>query len=162
MDLRRNITDTSQKIFHLDQYRSHGFEVGDEFSDVTVKTGTTSIRCHKRVLEIMSPYFKGKFTTLLKDNNTDVVDLGGIYKESFPSFIEMAYSNQLRVDVNNVQQVTLAADFLLMDKLKLFCEDFLIEQLHATNVFGFRNFSQKFGLFRLLVTADKLIASNFA
>ena len=106
MDVNQNITDTSQKIFHLDQYRSHGFEVGDEFSDVTVKTGTTTIRCHKRVLETMSPYFKCKFNILLKDNNTDVVDLDGIYKGSFPSFIEMVFLNQLRIDVNNVHQCT--------------------------------------------------------
>ena len=50
MDLSRNITDASQKIFHLDQHRSHEFEVGDEFSDVTVIVGTSSMRCHKRLL----------------------------------------------------------------------------------------------------------------
>ena len=42
MDLIRNITDVSQKIFHLDQHRSHEDKVGDEFTDVTVKVRTLS------------------------------------------------------------------------------------------------------------------------
>ena len=92
MDLSRNISDASHKIFHLDKHRSHEFKVGDEFSDVTVKTGTKSIRCHKRVLETLSPYFKCKFNTALKGNNPDVLQLKGINEGTFKSFTELAYS----------------------------------------------------------------------
>ena len=124
MEISQNNTDASQKIFHLDQSRFHEFHVGDEFTDVTVKVGKLSIRCHKGVLKHMSAYFNCKFNTLMKGKNTDVVDLYGIDEESLTRFIEMAYSNQLTVDVNNVQQITFVADYFLIDKLKLFCENF--------------------------------------
>ena len=67
--------DASQKIFHVDQHLFHEFKVGDELSDVTIKFGRSSIRCHKRVLEDMSSFFKSNFTTNLKGNKTDLVDL---------------------------------------------------------------------------------------
>ena len=75
MEINQNNTDASQKIFHLDQSRFHEFHVGDDLTDVTVKVGKLRIRCHKRILEDLSPYFKRKFNTLLRDDNPEVVDV---------------------------------------------------------------------------------------
>ena len=69
---------------------------------------------------------------------------------------------ELRIDTDNVQHVSVAADFLCMDKLKLFCEEFLIGQLDSTNVLNFRDFGQFFCFKNLVSSADKYIASNFS
>ena len=65
-------------------------------------------------LEGLSPNFKTKFTTPLKDINTDVVELKGCNKGSVESFIEMACSNQLKIDVMYVQGITFVANYLLI------------------------------------------------
>ena len=162
MDITQSVGDVSQKIFHVDQPQLNQFQIGDENSDVTVRLGVVSMRCHKRVLESMSAYFKCKFNTTLEDNNTNVVELEADDQESVKSLIEMAYSSQLSVDVNNVKDIAVAADYLLMDKLKLFCENFFIEELDSSKVFGFRHFGLDLCLPNLVIRADKFIASNFA
>ena len=161
MKVTPSVDDASQKVFAVDQFPLHQFQIGGKGSDVTIKVRGLSMRCHKRVLEAMSPYFERKFNTHLKDNNTNIVDLEADNEGGIKSLIEMAYSNQLIVNVNKVQDIVVAADYLLMDKPKLFCEEFLIEELDASNVFGFLHFGLLFNLRKLVVRADKFIACNF-
>ena len=140
----------------------HEFVIGDKFSDVIVKAGSLRISSHKCVLKMASPYFESMFTFPLRESNTGVVVHEASDENTIKSLVEMAYSNQLRVDIGNVQNVSVAADYLCMDKLKLFCEDFLIGQLGAKNVFGLRNFGQFFRFKNLASRADEYIANNFA
>ena len=48
-----------------------------------------------------------------------------------------------------------------MDNLKLFCVEFLIEQLDTTNAFGVRHLGQHYCASRLVCRSNKFIASNF-
>ena len=162
MGLNRNVSGTSQKIFHVDPHGFQGIQIGDPFTDVTVQVGAVSMRCHKRVLENLSSFFKRKFTTSLIGNNADVVNIEGVEQRSISSLIEMAYSTQLVVDVNNIEDIVMAADFLLMKKLKLFCEEMLIEQLDNTNVFRFHHLGDRLCLSSLFTIADKFIVNIFA
>ena len=124
MELTPSMLDASQKIFYLDLPQLNQVQIGDAGSDVTVNFGGVSLRCHKRFLEALSPYFKRKFNTLLIDNNTNVVNLEEDDEGGIKSLIEMAYSNQLRVNFSNVQDIAVAADYLLMEKLKFFVKTF--------------------------------------
>ena len=153
----------SKKIFHgtPNSYRQK-FRMGDNFSNVIIKAGILSIRSHKCVLKTLSPYYQRMFTHPLKENNTDVVVHKGQHDAgTIISLIDMAYSNQLTVDSSNVQDIIVAADYLRMDDLKLFCEEFMGQQLYTSNALGFHQFGEFFCFKNLLSRADKYIASNF-
>ena len=118
----RKNRDASMKIFHASQHLyKHQFRIGDRYSDVTVKFGRYSVKSHKRVLKEASPYYKRMFTHPLKENSTDFVVHKELDEGTMKSLIEMAYLNQLRVDIGNVRVVSVAADNLIMDQLKLLC-----------------------------------------
>ena len=54
------------------------------------------------------------------------------------SLVFKASTNQLRGNIYRVQKVLVAANYLRMEKLKLFCEDFMF--IDKANVFGFYDF----------------------
>ena len=147
----RKNRDASMKIFHASQHLyKHQFRIGDRYSDVTVKFGRYSVKSHKRVLEEASPYYKRMFTHPLKENKTGIVVHKAVDKGTMESLIEMAYTNQLKVDIGNGQELSIAADYLRMEKLKLFCEEFMIGQVDDSNVIGFGKFCHKFGFKNLI------------
>ena len=102
----------SMKTFHGSQHQNkHEFKIGDEFSDVTIKVGKSSIRSHKYVLKQASAYYKRMFTHSLQENNTGFLVHEAVHEGTMKSIIEMAYSNQLKVDIDNVQDVSVTADY---------------------------------------------------
>ena len=155
--------EASKKIFHGGSHHyEHNFQIGDEFSDVTVKVGKLSIKTHKCVLQAFSPYFDSMFTRPFKENEADTIELHTFDEGAVKSLIEMAYSKRLTVDITNVQNVFHVAQYLLMDELKVFCENFLIEQLYTVNVFWMRHLGLQFCLKNLFTRADRIIVKNFA
>ena len=53
------------------------------------------------------------FTHPLKENSTNMAVHEEVHEATIKSLIEMAYSNQVRVDINNVQDESVAADYLV-------------------------------------------------
>ena len=67
----------------------------DEFTDVVVVCGTSTVRAHKIVLAAASPLFKSK---LMKKNKLRLKNLN---QEEFESVIEFIYKGRLRICSQN-------------------------------------------------------------
>ena len=161
------VHESPKKIYH-GQWKTYmenmSYSLEDEEScDVTVTAGRFSIKAHKTVLQSVFTHFNFDFTHPMKENNKndDVVKLKEMKEEVLTSFLIFAYSNVLTIDNNNVQDIFVAADYFLLPKLKLFCEELIIEQLSGSNVFGLRHLGQNYHSNNLVNKADKFIASNF-
>ena len=165
MDFQSTVNESPKKMFYngLKTYQKNvSYSLEDiESTDVTVTTGSFSMKAHKAVLQSVFPFLKLTFTHPMQESTTNVVKVKEMKEEILKSLLMFAYSNVLIIDNNNVQEILVAADYFLMPKLKLFCEEFITEQIEPNNTFGVRQFGQRYDSNNLVNKADKTIASNF-
>ena len=133
----------------------------EQSTDVTVTTGSLSIKAHKAVLQSVFPVLKLTFTHPMNESNNNIVKVKEMKDEILKSLLLFAYSNVLTIDNKNVKEILVAADFFLMPELKLFCEEFMIEQLEPYNVFEMCHFGELYHSITLVNIANRFIANNF-
>ena len=132
-----------------------------EYSDVTICIGNTEIPAHKVILTAVIPYFVTMFNDQFTEANEKSIDLKGVDGEAIADLVKFAYTSELIVTVDNVQSLFEAADYFHVEKVKLFCEDFLVEHLDLKNAIGVRNLGERFKSDELVRQADKIISKNF-
>ena len=156
-----------EKLYKSGSNKSADFEnlrLNKTPHDVTLRIGSIDIPAHKVVLKALSPYFAKMFTQQFIEKNKLVIDLERVDCGASKSIIEFAYSGELLVDVNNVQSLYAAADYFQVGNIKLFCEDFLMQQLtnlDKENVFGVLQMGELFESVSLVEGADKYISKKF-
>lgn len=101
-----------------------------KLSDISVQVGDKTCKTHSIVISMASEYFK----TLLQmeSEKKDTIVLTGIDSEIFEQILEFAYAGSMDftdLTLENVQDLTIAADFLSVLALKELCEEFLSEFL---------------------------------
>ena len=157
--------ESPKKIFHGEwttYEKNMAYSLEDEEScDVTVTAGSFTVKAHKAVLQSVFPVLKLTFAHSMEETNNNVVKIKGMKEDIVKSFLMFAYSNTLTIDNDNVQDFLIAADYFLMPTLKLFCAEFMTEQLSPENVFGVRHFAQHYHSIYLVNKTNKFIASNF-
>ena len=116
--------------------RLETLRLSGKFCDVTLRVGSNNIPAHKVVLLTLSPYFWTKFTGPLSDENQRIFKLKEVNYEATESLVQFAYTGELRVDINNVETLYAAANYFQIEKVKGFCEEFIVENLSTANVFG--------------------------
>ena len=133
-----------------------------KFCNVILRVGTHDVAAHKVVLLTLSPYFWTMFTGPLSDENKRIFELKGVNDEATASLVQFAYTGELCVDVNNVQSLYTAANFFQIEKVKVFCEEFLVENLEIENAFGVHHLGEFFTSVALSERVNTFISNNFA
>lgn len=80
--------------------------------DVTIKAGEKSFPAHRCVLAAVSNYFKAMFTSSLSESHQDVVTINGISPTILELLFDYAYSAEVKITKNNVQNLLAAANLL--------------------------------------------------
>ena len=133
-----------------------------KFCDVTLCVGTSKIQAHKIVLLTLSPYFWTKFTGPLSDENQRLFVLKEVNDEATANIVQFAYTGELRVDVNNVETLYTAANYFQIEKVKGFCEEFLVENLEIANAFEVHELSELYSSVGLIERVNNFISDHFA
>ena len=135
MDFKRKILEVAFKVYHGDSLQHTVMTTSREAQDsddLTVSFGNFKMSLNKFILKSVSPYFKRMFHRRWKENASKVVDCKSVDQAPLESLLKFSNSNTLKVDINNFQKILVAADYFLMCKLKLFCVEFLNENLDAS------------------------------
>ena len=91
------------------------------------------ISCHKIVLSSFSDYFRAMFSSDCVETQTGRVYLPEFDAASLAQVIHYAYSGQLTLNVDNVQNVFAIASFLNLPQLVTACADYMESQLDLSN-----------------------------
>ena len=138
----------------------HKLRQNNEYTDVTLQSGSVQIQCHRVVLAAASDYFKAMFGRGFKESASDTVQLT-IEPEILTSIIDYIYTGEIQLTVDNVEGLVNACDVLQLDTLKAGCDDFLMSQVDITNCVGFFRFAALYRLLKVQRKARELMLAEF-
>ena len=75
--------------------------------------------------------------------------------------MQFAYTGELRVDINNVETLYTTANYFKIEKVKGFCEEFIIENLTTENVIGVNQLGDFFTSAALIDGSNTFISNHF-
>ena len=113
------------------------------------------VNCHKIILVSQTKYFEGLF----RQQNTDKV------KIDFPSdiirgCIRFLYTREILIDGENVQDLLIAANYLLITEVSSKCISYILNHMDMTNCIDILNFGDSFGISDIVAVAESRIAHN--
>eukprot|EP00095_Tigriopus_kingsejongensis_P011750 snap_masked-scaffold241_size241811-processed-gene-0.2 protein:Tk11750 transcript:snap_masked-scaffold241_size241811-processed-gene-0.2-mRNA-1 annotation:"ring canal kelch homolog" len=139
----------------LDRLRQAGW-----LTDVVLEAGPVRVPAHKSVLAACSPYFMAMFTTFHERDQARVT-LNEVEPEALRALVDYAYTAQVQISEDNVQNLLTAANLLQLEDVREACCDFLQAQLHPCNCLGIQAFADLHGCLDLLASAQVFIDSHF-
>ncbi len=115
---------------------------GQQYCDITLEAEGQEIRGHKIVLSAYSPYFEALFDFKTREEiATDHVSLPNISMVMLQSLLEFAYTGQVDINGDNVQDLLVAANFLNIQSVQKGCCDFMFTNMDSTNCLSIMNFA---------------------
>ena len=105
------------------------------FNDVTIKINNKCFSAKRLILSCFSEFFETMFQTEMKEKYQNTVDMNKIDEKSMQIIIDYIYTGIIVIDEENVIGLLSAADYLLMDDVKLYCFEFLESNVTSDNCF---------------------------
>lgn len=139
----------------------HSMRCHKKLCDVALKAGETEIHTHRAILAACSAYFLAMFTHELKESGQEVVEIKDMDPSILSSLVDFAYTGEVEVTVENVQEVLSAASLLQITQVQDICCEFLKKQLDANNCLGIKNFAEANGCSQLSDVIDEYARRHF-
>ncbi|KAJ8034064.1 Kelch-like protein 24 [Holothuria leucospilota] len=115
----------------------------EECTDVTIYAEGKRFPCHRNVLAASSRYFRAMFTSDHRERTSDEVELTGIKASCFQLILNYVYTGEVRISLNNVQDLLIGADFLNYTTLSAGCIAFLKTAISIENCLDLITFSTR-------------------
>lgn len=102
-----------------------------ELCDVELKLNGRIYFAHRAILSLWSPYFYSMFTCNMREKDTNLIDLSESLMiendEVFEQMLNYMYTGALTLSTYNVDDIVRISDFLLMDDVKDYCNQFYLD-----------------------------------
>ena len=112
--------------------------------DTTVRAQGQDFPAHKCVLSAASPYFRAKFTSQLKENESNLVELREEKSTTISDVLKFIYTGEASIDSSNAQDLLMIADCLIIPSLKSQALNFLESSLNASNCLALESLSSRY------------------
>lgn len=148
----------------------YGFNFGEElnkirhermFCDVTLVVEAKQFHAHRIVLAARSKYFYGVFTSDMLEKRSRTVSLGELSASAMDSLLDYIYTGDVEVTESNAEELVVAANYLLLPKLKNLAGKFLEREMMASNCVYFFKFAEQYNCKELKHYASQMIVRNF-
>uniref|UniRef100_A0A5K3F4Y7 BTB domain-containing protein n=1 Tax=Mesocestoides corti TaxID=53468 RepID=A0A5K3F4Y7_MESCO len=137
------------------------FRKRGQLCDVVVKVGGREFPAHRVVLAASSDYFDAMFSNGMAESAQLEIELKSVSADVMEALLDFVYTGQVRVSMENVQELLPAASLVQMEGVKTVCSAFLFGQVEASNVLGIRRFAELHSCADLEVFAKNYAAHNF-
>jgi hypothetical protein len=138
-----------------------------ELCDIEIRLNGRTFFAHKAILALGSPYFLSMFTCDMRERKTTEVDLTEALSlenaDVFAKVLDFMYTGSILLTTDNVVEIIAASDFLLMDDLKEYCKQFLLDlgNLDLTNCLRVRFLAEDHNMPQVLDSAQRIIEARF-
>lgn len=130
--------------------------------DVVLLVQQRELYSHRNVLAAGSPYFRGMFSTSMRENReSKPVILNDISLPIMEQILDFLYTGQVLLTGENVKDLVAAANYFLMDNLKETCCQYLKKNLKPSNCLGIEAIAEQFGCEELKQSTHKYVLDNF-
>ena len=113
------------------------FVVIFRFCDVILVVDEHRFPCHRIVLAASSLYFERMFSNGMTEASASEVTLKDVTSRAVKNLVEFAYTSQLNISVESALDTFEAADMLQFPTARLFCQQYLCEQVEVHNCLNF-------------------------
>ncbi|XP_036022318.1 kelch-like protein 26 isoform X1 [Onychomys torridus] len=129
--------------------------------DVVLTVNSEAFHAHKVVLAACSDYFRAMFTGGMREASQAVIQLQGVSARGLRHIIDFAYSAEVTLDLDCVQDVLGAAVFLQMLPVVELCEDFLKAAMSVETCLHIGQMATTFSLASLRESVDAFTFRHF-
>ncbi|XP_061739447.1 kelch-like protein 26 isoform X1 [Nerophis ophidion] len=129
--------------------------------DVVLAVNEERFQVHKAVLAACSDYFRAMFTGGMKESNQNAIELKGLSARGLKHIIDFAYSAEVTLDLDCIQDVLGAAVFLQMDPVVELCEEFLQSAMNVKTCLHIDKMATTFSLSSLKASVDAFTFRHF-
>lgn len=151
-----------QVNFHKEVLRKvHALRSHRKLCDVVLRAGDREIPTHRAILAAVSSYFQAMFTHELMESNQDIVEIRDMNSDILSSLVDFAYSGEIELTVDNVQEILSASSLLQITEVQELCCSFLMKQLDVTNCLGIKTFVEANGCSQVSEDIDKFARKYF-
>lgn len=139
----------------------NSLRVHHKLCDVMLRVGGREVHTHRAILSSCSAYFLAMFTNDMRESEQDVIEMKDMNPDILSALIEFAYTGEIAITVENVQEVLSAASLLQIKQVQDICCSFLKQQLDANNCLGIKSFAEANGCQQLSDIIDNFARQNF-
>lgn len=132
----------------------------EKFSDVTLNIEGKEFHAHKNILASKSAVFAAMFEHDMKENTDNEVEIKEIKYEVFKELLRFIYAGKVN-DIDNVADgLFAAADKYQLERLKVMCEETMIENLSNQKAVEYLKLADLYDVHKLKKKAVDFIVLN--
>ncbi|XP_031571065.1 kelch-like protein diablo [Actinia tenebrosa] len=154
---RKEANFSDQAMKSINDFRKEGF-----LCDVTLNVRGVPFNAHRNVLAASSPYFKALFTSEMRENQDNTIQINDLNTQIMEDILTYLYSGTVILTESNAIELTVAADYMFLPKLKKMSTEFVSQNLTAANCLGVLSIAEKYAFKDLCEEAQKYTLENFA
>ncbi|XP_078620290.1 kelch-like protein 9 isoform X2 [Branchiostoma floridae x Branchiostoma japonicum] len=140
---------------HINQFLRDGF-----LYDVTLICGKEQIPTHKIMLAALSDYFLAMFSAGMRETSSQVIEVGGIEGKLLRKVVDFAYTSDLDLSTENVQEILHVGSYLQSLLIVEPCCEFLKKHIDTDNCADFYPLTRTYNLLDLEEAVDKFVLDN--
>lgn len=168
--LSRSLSRSANERLFTDECHSNNLLKGlaelrrsNTFCDISLQVNEHQIQAHKLVLSAFCPYFAAMFRPHTKEGSQEIVTLPDFLPGStLDMLVDFAYTGQLVITGDAVQDLLLAANFLSIESVQKACCTFLADNMDVGNCLNILAFADQLGCTELASETKNFISFHFA
>ena len=140
------------------------FQLQGTLCDVTIRCcqdETVEFLAHRVILAAKSHYFYTMFTTGLMEKTEEVITLKGITSTAFGALLKYAYSGNVDINSENIEEILAAAHMLQFENVQDACFEFLRNNIDCVNCIAISHLAEKYNCKKAQMDADEFSRQNF-
>ncbi len=153
---------TEEVNFHKEVLKKiHILRSNRKLCDVVLRAGSREIPTHRAILAAVSSYFQAMFFHELLESRQEEVEIKDMNPDVLESLVDFAYSGEIDLSIDNVQEILAAASLLQINHVQDLCCQFLMKQLDVTNCLGIKTFVEANGCSQVSSDIDRFACRHF-
>ena len=129
--------------------------------DTTIRAQGRDFPAHKCVLSAASPYFRAKFTSQLRENESSLVEFQEAKSTTISDVLQFIYTGEASIHSSNAESLLMIADYLIIPSLKSKASNFLESSLNASNCLALESLASQYNCESLKQAAVAFKFENF-
>ena len=118
-------------------------------------------KAHRNVISAASPFFSKLLNSDMREKEEGVIRFEEISESILGVIVKFIYTGSIEVNRKNAKNLIIAADYLLLESLKVIAGRFLEKQMSNYNCISTLHFAEKYQCQELVLRSTNFIQDNF-